>query len=86
VTADTSRVVVVRAWRDSQRIIIRVLAGAGHTESADEWVFADIDAACGQVARVLCELLTEQTHLTESDSDKTLIRNVDAHTHQRRGQ
>jgi hypothetical protein len=55
-----SRVVIVRAWRDSGRILIRVLAGADHSKAADEWVFADIDAACRQIAEVLGVLAEEQ--------------------------
>jgi hypothetical protein len=70
VTADTSRVVVVRAWRDSERIIIRVLAGAGHSKAASEWVFADIDAACQQIADILCELADPRNAVTrEIDAD-----------------
>jgi hypothetical protein len=53
VTADDSCVIVVRAWRDRGRTIIRVLAGAGHARSADQWVFADIDAACREIAAVI---------------------------------
>ncbi|MFD6393322.1 hypothetical protein [Nocardia sp. NPDC060259] len=59
VIADDSRVIVVRAWRDSDRLIIRVLAGAQHPASR-EWVFADIDTACRQVAAILHELCPER--------------------------
>jgi hypothetical protein len=72
-------VVVVRAWLDSQRIIVRVLAGAGHSKPADEWVFADIDAACRQVANVLAELV-------EDDDRSALIRSIDASAHRDPGQ
>ena len=80
VTADTSRVVVVRAWLDSQRIIVRVLTGTGHSKPADEWVFADIDAACRQVADVLRELVADP------ESGTTLIQTIDASAHRSPGQ
>jgi hypothetical protein len=67
-------VVVVRAWLDSQQIIVRVLAGAGHSKPADEWVFADIDAACRQVGDVLRELVGD-------DTSTTLIQSIDASAH-----
>jgi hypothetical protein len=86
VTADTSRVVVVRAWLDSQRIIVRVLAGTGHSKPADEWVFADIDAACRQVAKVLSELVGDRTGLADADSSASLIRSIDAPAHRGPGQ
>jgi hypothetical protein len=81
VTADTSRVVVVRAWLDSQRIIVRVLAGAGHSKPADEWVFADIDAACKQVANVLCELAEQHEQSAHPDTSAPLIQSIDASAH-----
>lgn len=84
--ADTNRVIVVRAWRDSQRIIIRILAGAGHSKPVGEWVFADIDAACRQVATVLCELVGDPTGSGEPDSTATLIQSIDAPAHRGPGQ
>lgn len=57
VTSETSRVVIVRAWRDSHRIVIRVLTAGGHTEPTDEWVFADIGEACDRVGEVLRQLV-----------------------------
>jgi hypothetical protein len=74
-------VVVVRAWLDSQRIIVRVLAGAGHSKPADEWVFADIDAACRQVADVLCELVEDHDESTAPDDSAPLIQSIDASAH-----
>jgi hypothetical protein len=71
----------VRAWLDSQRIIVRVLAGAGHSKPADEWVFADIDAACRQVASVLGELVADQTLSADPDSSAPLIQSIDASAH-----
>jgi hypothetical protein len=79
-------VVVVRAWLDSQRIIVRVLAGAGHSKPADEWVFADIDAACRQVANVLSELVVDQARSADPDSTATSIQSIDAPVHRRAGQ
>src|SRR4051812_714487 len=45
VSGPESKTIVVRAWRDRGRLIIRVLAGSGALGSAQEWVFADIDAS-----------------------------------------
>ena len=56
VVDDESRVIVVRAWRDSGRLIVRVLAGTGRVGSSRQWVFADIDEACEQIGKVLWEL------------------------------
>jgi hypothetical protein len=56
VVDDESRVIVVRAWRDSGRLIVRVLAGTGRVGSSRQWVFADIDEACEHIAKVLWEL------------------------------
>jgi hypothetical protein len=79
-------VVVVRAWLDSERIIVRVLAGAGHSKPADEWVFADIDAACRQVADVLRELVGDHKSSADPDSSATLIQSIDASAHRGPGQ
>jgi hypothetical protein len=76
----------VRAWLDSQRILVRVLAGAGHSKPADEWVFADIDAACRQVASVLGELVGDQTLSAHPDPSATLIQSIDASAHRGAGQ
>ncbi len=54
--ADESRVIVVRAWRDSERVIVRVIAGGGGLGSSHQWVFADVDEACDQIGHVLWEL------------------------------
>jgi hypothetical protein len=74
-------VVVVRAWLDSRRIIVRVLAGVSHLEPASEWVFADIEAACKQVADILCELVVDQPCSGDRESAPTLIRSIDAPAH-----
>jgi hypothetical protein len=79
-------VVVVRAWLDSQRIIVRVLAGAGHSKPADEWVFADIDAACNRVADVLRELVEDRDRSADSESEAALIQTIDASVHRCPGQ
>ncbi|MET0456133.1 MAG: hypothetical protein ABW137_30210 [Mycobacterium sp.] len=80
-TADTSRVVVVRAWLDTHRIIVRVLAGASHSKPTDEWVFADIDEACGQVADVLRELVADQRRSANPGPSATWIQTIDASAH-----
>jgi hypothetical protein len=51
-----SRIVVVRAWQDDGRRVIRVLAGAEHITPTREWVFVDVDDACRRIAEVLDEL------------------------------
>ncbi len=56
VSGPESRTIVVRAWRDRGRLIIRVLAGSAEPDSAQEWVFADIDASLARVATLLAEL------------------------------
>lgn len=56
VTGDESTVIVVRAWRDRGRLIIRVLAGSGDTRSAREWVFGDVDGSLACVEQLLAEL------------------------------
>ena len=56
VVDDESRVIVVRAWRDSGRVIIRVLAGTHRLDSSRKWVFADVNRACDQIGCVLGEL------------------------------
>ncbi|MEV0343881.1 hypothetical protein AB0H49_33210 [Nocardia sp. NPDC050713] len=50
---DDSKVIVIRAWRDGGRMLIRVLAGTGEPNSAQEWVFTDIDAVLARIAEVL---------------------------------
>ncbi|AGB24067.1 hypothetical protein Mycsm_03796 [Mycobacterium sp. JS623] len=70
----------MRAWLDSHRIIVRVLTGTGHSKPADEWVFADIDAACRQVAEVLRELEAAP------GSSAALIQTIDASAHRSPGQ
>lgn len=56
VSGPESRTIVVRAWRDRGRLIIRVLAGSAEPDSAREWVFADTDASLARVATLLAEL------------------------------
>jgi hypothetical protein len=74
-------VIVVRAWRDSQRVIIRVLAGIGQNGSTDEWVFANIDVACEQIANVLCELAEGQSPTAVPGDSESRIQSVDVQTH-----
>jgi hypothetical protein len=71
VTGDDDRVIVVRAWRDSGRMIIRILVGAGQPTSSHEWVFADVDEACRQIGEVLRELRDE------SGPDRTAVPDPD---------
>ncbi|WP_174189430.1 hypothetical protein [Nocardia barduliensis] len=55
-TEDEARVIVVRAWRDIDRSIIRVIVGAGVTTAARQWAFSDVAEACKQIEAVLHEL------------------------------
>lgn len=56
VKSDETRVLVVRAWRDCGRTVIRILESADHTDPAREWVFADVDSACRLIAGLLDEI------------------------------
>ncbi|SDD02576.1 hypothetical protein [Rhodococcus tukisamuensis] len=55
-TDDEARVIVVRAWRDIDRSIIRVIAAAGVTTIARQWAFSDVAEACKQIEEVIREL------------------------------
>ena len=56
VSDDNNRVVVVRVWRDAERLVIRVVTSSGLASPGKEWVFIDIDAAVDQVGHLLREL------------------------------
>ncbi|CAM4450795.1 hypothetical protein NONI108955_29600 [Nocardia ninae] len=56
VSGPESKTIVVRAWRDRGRLIIRVLTGVGEIGAGQEWVFADIDASLTRVGELLAEL------------------------------
>lgn len=56
-TTSDNRLIVVRAWRDSDRLIIRLLISAGPTALPVESVFTDIDSASQRLADVLGDLL-----------------------------
>ncbi|WP_433684764.1 hypothetical protein [Nocardia sp. CA-119907] len=56
---DDSKVIVIRAWRDGGRMLIRVLAGTGEPSSTQEWVFTDIDATVARIAEVLGTVRSE---------------------------
>jgi hypothetical protein len=60
VTGAEYRVVVVRVWRDAERLVVRVLTGSDLSAPAREWVFTDVDAASDLVHSLLREL--EQRH------------------------
>jgi hypothetical protein len=79
VVDDDSRVIVVRAWRDSGRLIVRVLAGTGRVGSSRQWVFADIDEACEHIGKVLWELRDVPVDSGRlGDRGRPTIRTVDA--------
>ncbi len=52
-----NRLIVVRAWRDHDRLIIRLISSAGPTGPAIESVFVDVESATARFAEVLSELL-----------------------------
>jgi hypothetical protein len=56
VTTSDNRLIVVRAWQDSDRLIIRFLVSAGPTTPQVEAVFADVESAAECLAQVLREL------------------------------
>ncbi|WP_019925665.1 hypothetical protein [Nocardia sp. BMG111209] len=53
-TDNDSLVVVVRAWREHDRLLVRVLTGS---KGACGRVFADIDSASAHIRALLTELL-----------------------------
>ncbi|HET7399947.1 MAG TPA: hypothetical protein VFJ94_15640 [Intrasporangium sp.] len=53
---DSYRVIVVRARRDSGRLIIRILTGSGPSAPARQWVVADVAGAVQLIAVLLHEL------------------------------
>jgi hypothetical protein len=55
VTSDRSQVIVVRAWHDAGRTIIRVLSGVGDCDN-NHWVFTDVESACEQIAALIVAL------------------------------
>jgi hypothetical protein len=56
VSNSDNRVIVLRVWRDSGRLVIRVVTSSGPASSGREWVFADVDAASSRVGLLLREL------------------------------
>jgi len=71
VVDDESRVMVVRAWREPDRIVVRVMAGTGRVGASRQWVFADVDEACEHIRCVIAEL-----HDPPVDSPKTTSRSI----------
>jgi len=49
-------VVVIRAWRQADRLIIRVLTGRSPDAPGAEWIFADIPSALNRLQMLLDEL------------------------------
>jgi hypothetical protein len=56
VTGCDDRVVVIRAWRQADRLFIRVLTGRGPDAPGAEWIFADIPSALDRLQMLLDEL------------------------------
>jgi hypothetical protein len=56
VTTSDNRLIVVRAWRDSDRLVIRLIISAGPGEPAVESVFSDIESAADRLTEVLTDL------------------------------
>ena len=81
VVDDESRVMVVRAWRDAERIVVRVMAGTGRVGASRQWVFADIDEACEHIGCMLAELNEspgDSSKRTSRSRKRGTIRTVDA--------
>jgi len=81
VVDDESRVMVVRAWRDAERIVVRVMAGTGRVGASRQWVFADIDEACEHIGGMIAELREPAVDFSERTSrprKRRTIRTVDA--------
>jgi hypothetical protein len=69
VTDVHSRVVVVRAWRDTGRLVIRVVTGKVPTSPSREWVFTEVESASACVAQLLHELGSEVDAGRDDDVD-----------------
>ena len=55
-TTSDNRLIVVRAWHDRDRLLIRLIVSAGPMAPALESVFSDIASATDRLAQVLAEL------------------------------
>jgi hypothetical protein len=53
--SNDSRIIVVRAWRNAGRLIMRVIAAPGGTAASQQWVFSDANAATEKIAEILRE-------------------------------
>jgi hypothetical protein len=78
VTTSDNRLIVVRAWHDSDRLLIRVLVSAGPRAPAVESVFSDIESATDRLAEVLGELLWPPAPQVPAQGPAGRIRSVDA--------
>lgn len=56
VTTSDTRLIVVRAWQDLDRLVIRVLVSVEPGAPAVESVFGDVESATGRLNEVLTEL------------------------------
>jgi hypothetical protein len=56
VLTSDDRLIVVRAWRDSDRLVIRLIVSAETGAPAVESVFSDIESAAERLTEVLTEL------------------------------
>lgn len=61
-TTSENRLIVVRAWQDSDRLIIRLLVSTDPKSPAVEAVFTDIEAAAERLTEVLTELRDHRLH------------------------
>lgn len=62
VTTSDNRLIVVRAWQDSDRLIIRVLVSTGPKARPVEAVFTDVESAAEHLTEVLTELRDLRLH------------------------
>lgn len=56
VTTSDDRLIVVRAWQDLDRLVIRVIVSAEPGTPALESVFGDVESAARRLTEVLTEL------------------------------
>ncbi|MEE6179630.1 hypothetical protein [Mycobacterium sp. 050134] len=61
VASNSSRIIVVRAWRNLGQLVVRILAAPVDSTPPREWAFSDADSACEKIAEILHELDTWMT-------------------------
>lgn len=70
VKTSDNRLMVVRAWHDTDRLIIRLIVSDGPRAPVVESVFTDIESATNRLAEVLTELLQAPGPAARSSSPR----------------